>query len=47
MWAGVARHAACALGKTGDAWAAQAGYRAIFVVWDAEQPVEIVYEPGA
>ncbi|VDY43978.1 formimidoylglutamase [Salmonella enterica subsp. enterica serovar Daytona] len=45
-WAGVTRHAARALGRQATHGQIRAGYRANFVVWDAEQPVEIVYEPG-
>ncbi|EDQ6098407.1 amidohydrolase family protein, partial [Salmonella enterica subsp. enterica serovar Java] len=45
-WAGVTRHAARALGRQATHGQLRAGYRADFVVWDAEQPVEIVYEPG-
>ncbi|KFT02425.1 amidohydrolase family protein, partial [Salmonella enterica] len=45
-WAGVTRHAARALGRQATHGQIRAGYRADFVVWDAEQPVEIVYEPG-
>ncbi|VDY42928.1 imidazolonepropionase [Salmonella enterica subsp. arizonae] len=45
-WAGVTRHAARALGRQATHGQLRAGFRADFVVWDAEQPVEIVYEPG-
>ncbi|AGR57940.1 MAG TPA: imidazolonepropionase [Salmonella bongori] len=46
VWAGVTRHAARALGRQATHGQIRAGYRADFVVWDAEQPVEVVYEPG-
>lgn len=45
-WAGVTRHAARALGRHATHGQLKAGFVADFVVWDAEQPVEIVYEPG-
>ncbi|EIW4310209.1 amidohydrolase family protein, partial [Salmonella enterica] len=45
-WAGVTRHAARALGRQATHGQLRADYRADFVVWDAEQPVEVVYEPG-
>lgn len=45
-WAGVTRHAARALGRQSTHGQLTAGYRADFAIWDAEHPVEIVYEPG-
>ena len=44
-WAGVTRHAARALGKQHTHGQLAAGFVADFIVWDAEQPVEMVYEP--
>ncbi|MDE9716597.1 imidazolonepropionase [Citrobacter cronae] len=45
-WAGVTRHAARALGRHASHGQLKAGFVADFVVWDAELPVEILYEPG-
>ena len=45
-WAGVTRHAAQALGRGTSHGQLKAGYVADFVVWDAQHPVEMVYEPG-
>jgi len=45
-WAGVTRHAARALGRQDSHGQLAAGFVADFVVWDAQHPVEIVYEPG-
>lgn len=45
-WAGVTRHAARALGRHTTHGQLKAGFVADFVVWDAELPVEILYEPG-
>jgi len=45
-WAGVTRHAAKALGRGETHGQLRAGYVADFIVWDAHNPVEIVYEPG-
>lgn len=45
-WAGVTRHAARALGRHATHGQLKAGFVADFVVWDAELPVEILYEPG-
>ncbi|MDU1873945.1 MULTISPECIES: imidazolonepropionase [Citrobacter] len=45
-WAGVTRHAARALGRRATHGQLKAGFVADFVVWDAELPVEILYEPG-
>lgn len=45
-WAGVTRHAALALGRGATHGQLKAGYKADFAIWDAEKPVEMVYEPG-
>ncbi|KLV62834.1 imidazolonepropionase [Citrobacter murliniae] len=45
-WAGVTRHAARALGCHDTHGQLKAGFVADFVVWDAQLPVEILYEPG-
>ncbi|WP_313159120.1 imidazolonepropionase [Mixta calida] len=45
-WAGVTRHAARALGREPSHGQLKAGFMADFCLWDAEQPVEMVYEPG-
>ena len=45
-WAGVTRHAAQALGRGATHGQLRAGYVADFVVWEANHPVEMVYEPG-
>lgn len=45
-WAGVTRHAARALGRGKTHGQLKAGYVADFIVWDAQSPVEMVYEPG-
>ncbi|WP_449544728.1 imidazolonepropionase [Lelliottia amnigena] len=45
-WAGVTRHAAQALGRGATHGQLAAGFVADFIVWDAERPVEMVYEPG-
>lgn len=45
-WAGVTRHAARALGRHATHGQLKAGFVADFVVWDAQLPVEILYEPG-
>lgn len=45
-WAGVTRHAARALGRHDTRGQLKAGFVADFVVWDAQLPVEILYEPG-
>jgi imidazolonepropionase len=44
-WAGVTRHAAQALGREKSHGQLAVGFMADFVVWDAEHPVEMVYEP--
>ncbi len=45
-WAGVTRHAAQALGRQATHGQLKPGYVADFIVWDAEHPAEILYEPG-
>ncbi|MDU4664421.1 MAG: amidohydrolase family protein, partial [Enterobacter hormaechei] len=45
-WAGVTRHAAQALGRAATHGQLKPGYVADFVVWEANHPVEMVYEPG-
>ena len=45
-WAGVTRHAARALGRHDTHGQLKAGFVADCVVWDAQLPVEILYEPG-
>lgn len=45
-WAGVTRHAARALGRQRTHGQLKAGFVADLAVWEAEQPVEMVYEPG-
>ncbi|HCH38742.1 MAG TPA: imidazolonepropionase [Enterobacter sp.] len=45
-WAGVTRHAAQALGRKQTHGQLAAGFVADFVVWDANHPVEMIYEPG-
>lgn len=45
-WAGVTRHAARALGRGATHGQLTAGFMADFIVWDADHPVEMVYEPG-
>jgi imidazolonepropionase len=45
-WTGVTRHAARALGRQDSHGQLAAGFVADFVIWDAEHPVEMVYEPG-
>ena len=44
--AGVTRHAAQALGRAATHGQLKPGYVADFVVWEANHPVEMVYEPG-
>jgi len=44
-WVGVTRHAAQALRRQHTHGQLAAGFVADFVVWDAEDPVEMVYEP--
>ncbi|MBB1200071.1 imidazolonepropionase [Enterobacteriaceae bacterium 89] len=45
-WNGVTRHAARALGREKTHGQLAAGFVADFAIWDAEHPVEMVYEPG-
>ena len=45
-WAGVTRNAALALGRGATHGQLKAGYKADLAIWDAERPVEMVYEPG-
>jgi len=45
-WAGVTRHAARALGRQHTHGQLATGFVADFIVWDAQHPVEMVYEPG-
>lgn len=45
-WTGVTRHAAQALGRQHSHGQLGSGFVADAAVWDAEHPVEIVYEPG-
>lgn len=45
-WAGVTRHAARALGREHSHGQLAVGFVADFAIWDAEHPVEMVYEPG-
>ena len=45
-WAGVTRDAAQALGRGATHGQLKDGFVADFIVWDAERPVEMVYEPS-
>lgn len=45
-WIGVTRHAARALGREHSHGQLAVGFVADFAIWDAEHPVEMVYEPG-
>lgn len=45
-WNGVTKYAAQALGHDCNRGRLKAGFFADFVVWDVENPVEIIYEPG-
>jgi imidazolonepropionase len=47
IWAGVTRHAAKALGREHSLGQLRVGYQANFVVWDARDPVEMIYEQGS
>lgn len=47
IWAGVTRHAAKALGREDAIGLLSAGYQANFVVWNAHDPVEMIYEQGS
>ncbi|WP_434524289.1 imidazolonepropionase [Photorhabdus asymbiotica] len=46
VWLGVTRHAARALGRENSHGQLRAGAYADFIVWDAENPVDIFYEIG-
>ncbi|NHB93281.1 imidazolonepropionase [Photorhabdus cinerea] len=46
VWLGVTRHAARALGRGNSHGQLRAGAYADFIVWDAENPVDIFYELG-
>ncbi|MBC8946287.1 MULTISPECIES: imidazolonepropionase [Xenorhabdus] len=46
VWQGVTIHAARALGRADSHGQLTAGYMADFVVWDAQEPVDILYELG-
>ncbi|OCQ51297.1 Imidazolonepropionase [Photorhabdus australis subsp. thailandensis] len=46
VWLGVTRHAARALGRENSHGQLRAGAYADFIVWDAENPVDIFYELG-
>ena len=45
-WTGVTRHAARALGRQDSHGQIAPGFVANFAVWDADHPVEMIYEPG-
>lgn len=45
-WTGVTRHAARALGRQDTHGQLAVGFVADFAIWDAQHPVEMVYEPG-
>jgi imidazolonepropionase len=47
IWAGVTRHAAKALGKEHTHGQLKAGFAADFIVWNAKEPVEMIYEQGS
>lgn len=47
VWAGVTCHAAKALGRGESHGQLKANFIADFVVWDAKEPVEMVYEQGS
>lgn len=47
IWAGVTRHAAKALGREDSHGQLRAGFTADFVVWNAQEPVEMIYEQGS
>lgn len=47
IWAGVTRHAAKALGREDAIGQLNVGYQANFVVWNAHDPVEMIYEQGS
>ncbi|EFB71396.1 hypothetical protein PROVRUST_07580, partial [Providencia rustigianii DSM 4541] len=47
IWAGVTRYAAQALGREQSHGQLRAGFQADFVVWNAKDPVEMIYEQGS
>ncbi|MCW2254110.1 imidazolonepropionase [Providencia alcalifaciens] len=47
IWAGVTCHAARALGREESHGQLKVGYQADFVVWNAVDPVEMIYEQGS
>ncbi|EPK6161409.1 imidazolonepropionase [Providencia stuartii] len=47
VWAGVTCHAAKALGREASHGQLKVGYQADFVVWNAVDPVEMIYEQGS
>ncbi|ENU1225350.1 imidazolonepropionase [Providencia rettgeri] len=47
VWAGVTRHAAKALGRENSHGQLKTGFVADFIVWDAQEPVEMIYEQGS
>lgn len=47
IWAGVTRNAAKALGKAHSHGQLKVGFSADFVVWNAKEPVEMIYEQGS
>lgn len=47
IWAGVTCHAAKALGREDTHGQLKVGYQADFVVWNAIDPVEMIYEQGS
>ncbi|OAT48152.1 imidazolonepropionase [Providencia heimbachae] len=47
IWAGVTCHAAKALGREQTHGQLKAGYHADFIVWNAKDPVEMIYEQGS
>ncbi len=47
VWAGVTCHAARALGREATHGQLKVGYQADFIVWNAQDPVEMIYEQGS
>ena len=47
IWSGVTCHAAKALGREHSHGQLKAGFQADFVVWNAHEPVEMIYEQGS
>ncbi|EKT63818.1 imidazolonepropionase [Providencia burhodogranariea] len=47
IWAGVTCHAARALGREESHGQLKVGYQADFIVWNAADPVEMIYEQGS